>query len=224
MLVIGPNSPHVDRFIGLIISLVHEVVFLGEEKLHTTYPVKQHILSFRSFNPFVIWQNSRALKRIVAAENPDIIHIQQVNRVAFLTARALNVLKRKYVITAWGTDVLVIPKKNPVYRRMTKTVLKNAAFITADSKDMVEAIHQLAPGKKTGLVLLGITPLGSEKKEKIVYSNRALFPLYNIQSVVDTFADFYQSNPDWKLVIAGTGPEEQALKERVQKAGLTDVV
>jgi glycosyltransferase involved in cell wall biosynthesis len=224
ILVIGPSSTHVDRFIGLVIPFYEDVVYVGESILETTHSIRQHKVNFRSANPFSIFSNSARLKKIIEAENPDEIHIQQVNRVAFLASRVLRSLGRKFVVTAWGSDVLLIPKKNFFYGWMTKQVLKRAAFITADSQDMIQAIKKLAPDKPVELVLFGITPIPIKSKEKIIYSNRALYPLYNIEGVIDEFIEFSKTFSNWKLVIAGTGPSEAALISRVKNAGLQESV
>lgn len=220
ILVIGPSSTHVDRFIGLVIPFFDDVVYVGETALETSHSIRQYKVNFRSANPFSVFSNSSRLKKIIQAENPDQIHIQQVNRVAFLTSRVLKSLDRKFVVTAWGSDVLLIPKKNFFYGWMTKQVLKRAAYITADSEDMIQAIKKLAPGKSVELVLFGITPIPVKSKEKIIYSNRALYPLYNIESIVDEFIEFNKLVSGWKLIIAGTGPSEPALRNRVKNAGI----
>lgn len=224
IVIIGPDSTHVDRFIGLIISRYDDVVYIGETRLKTRHAIRQHIISFRTSNPFAIKKGQRKLKKIITVENPNHIHIQQVNRVAFFASHVLRSLGRKFVVTAWGSDVLVIPKKNFFFRWMTKRVLKRAAFITADSNDMINAIQKLAPGKRTELILFGITPIGGKQKEKIIYSNRALFNLYNINGVLDEFFEFKKSNPEWRLIIAGTGPQENELKMKATNTEFFDSI
>jgi L-malate glycosyltransferase len=224
LLVIGPSSTHVDRFIGLVKSSFDEMVFIGEEQLKTNHDVRQILISFRSLNPFTILKNRNRLKKIIQNENPTIVHIQQVNRVAFIASGILKKLQMKFVVTAWGTDVLVIPKKNPVYKGMTISVLKRADAVTADSKDMIEAIKILSPETNTELIFFGVVPLGFEKKEKIIYSNRSLYEIYRIDKIIEEFASFSKTHPEWKLFIAGTGPLESALKNQVENLKINDAV
>ena len=224
ILVIGPGSTHVERFIGLVLPLFDEVVYVGESRIDENLPVRQHIINFRSVNPFGLDKTSRRLRTLIEGENPAVIHIQQVNRVAYFASRVLKRLSRKFILTAWGSDVLVIPQKNIFFRWMTKTTLRRAAWVTADSRDMLEAICRLAPGSQVDLVLFGIAPLGYTGKEKLIYSNRALFPLYNVETIVDEFIVFSRSNAGWQLVIAGTGPNELSLKEKVKQSGIRDQI
>src|SRR5688500_17519569 len=100
LLVIGSNSPHVSRFINLVKDLFDEIVYVGESTLETDLPIRQHLINFRSFNPFNLLSSSKKLRQIIDKENPDLTHIQQVNRVAFAASRHLVHLKRKYVVTA----------------------------------------------------------------------------------------------------------------------------
>ncbi len=131
---------------------------------------------------------------------------------------------RKYVVTAWGSDVLIAPHRNRFYKKITNFVLNHAAFVTADSEHMIQAIEQLSPGIRCELVYFGIEPILPGAKEKIVYSNRSLKELYNIGQVIDEFAEFHKQNPDWKLVIAGQGNQEDMLRKKVVQGQLSDHV
>jgi len=224
ILVIGPSSTHVARFICLVNDLFDEVVYIGEAKLETNVSIRQHLINFRSRNPFNIWKNFRKLKQIIETENPDFTHIQQVNRVAFMASRILGSAKRKHAVTAWGSDVLVIPEKSIFYKKMTQRVLDHASFITADSADMISVISKLTDNKNCHLVFLGIDPIQSLPKEKIIFSNRALYELYNINGVILEFNEFQKSNPDWKLVIAGVGDKSDRLKMLVDDLKLNEKI
>lgn len=224
LLVIGPNSTHVVRFIHLVKNLFDYIIFVGENHITSNDVTRQHLVNFRSKNPFTIWKNYKILKKIIQSENPDITHIQQVNRVAFMAARSLFKLKKKYVVTAWGSDVLLIPTKSALYKKMTQFVLNNSETITADSADMISAITKLAPDKITELIFFGVEPLKSLPKEKIIFSNRALFELYNINKVILEFYEFQKNYPDWKLIIAGTGEKSEQLKMLVDDLKLTDKI
>lgn len=220
ILVIGPSSVHVSRFINLVRDLFDEVVFIGEGELTTDFPVKQHIVNFRAVNPVSIWKNYQKLARIIASENPTVTHIHQVNRLAYAASRILNKQKRKGVITAWGSDVLLIPKRHWLFKRMTVDVLNKAAFITADSGHMITEIQKLTRNKNIDLVFFGIDPIPPLPKEKMVYSNRALEELYNIDRIIDAFFEFNQTHPDWKLVVASTGKKQDALQTQVKQLGI----
>lgn len=224
LLVIGPSSVHVSEFIKVVKELFDEVVYLGEAKLETDADIRQLYINFRSKNPISIWKNYRKLNRLIESENPTVTHILQVNRVAYFSSRVLSAAKRIHVVSAWGSDVLLIPKKNLVFRKMVERVLNHATFITSVSKNLVAEINKLSSNKNCRLVFFGIEPIKSLPKEKIVYSNRALEELYNLAGIVDEFNEFQKTNPDWKLVIAGKGKLENEIRERVKELKLESKV
>jgi len=224
ILVIGPSSIHVTRFINLVKDLFDEVVYVGEAQLETKHNVRQHLINFRSSNPFFIWKNYRKLKRIIETENPIVTHIQQVNRIAYMAARILSAKNRKNVVTAWGSDILLVPKRSRVFKIMTKRVLDGASYITADSNNMISEINKLTSNRNFKLVFFGIEPIKSLPKEKIIYSNRALQELYNIETIIEEFNVFQMLHPDWRLVIAGSGALNDLLREKVKSLNIDSKV
>jgi L-malate glycosyltransferase len=219
LLVIGPNSPHVARFLNLVKDLFAEVVYVGEDDFNSDVPVRRYKINFHTANPFLLLRNYRELKKIIERENPTITHIHQVNRVAYLASKILSPGK-KHVVTAWGSDVLLVPKRNSFFRKIIQNVLRNASYITADSVDMINAIERLSGNNNRELVFFGIDQLDPLPKEKIVYSNRSLKELYNIGGIIDEFFEFQKSNPGWKLIIAGNGPEKEALVAKTKQLGI----
>lgn len=224
ILIIGPSSTHVSRFIELIKDLFDEIVFVGEDYLKADDSIRQHRVNFRSTRPAEINRNYNKLRSIINGENPTITHIHLVNRVAYMASRILSREKRLHVVTTWGSDVLVVPQKSTIYRSMVKRVLKYADFITADSRDMMAHISQLTSNKNTGLVYFGVEPLKSLPKEKIIFSNRALLPIYNIEGIIQEYYGFHKLYPDWKLIIAGVGDKRSELQTLVEGLGLTSQI
>lgn len=57
-----------------------------------------------------------------------------------------------------------------------------------------------------------------------VLSLARLAPEKRLLSLIDGFAELHSSRPEATLTLAGTGPEEGALRDQVERLGLTDVV
>jgi L-malate glycosyltransferase len=221
----GAKSIHVSSYITALDGGKEEIHLLSEEACNFKGVEHEWHVSFRSKNPFTIWKNVRKLKRILAKVNPEIIHVHQVNRLAYFVTKAASKLRIPVVTTAWGSDVLVIPKQNKFFRTLVTKSLKRSAIVTADSQEMIAAMIELVP-QQTKYVHLqyGIDPVTPAEKEKIVYSNRLHTPLYRIDQVVRYFRTFSESYPDWQLVIAATGPETTTLEELVTELGLDEKV
>ncbi len=161
--------------------------------------------------------------------NPDIVHIHQLNSVAFFSFKALKRTQVPIVCTAWGSDVLILPQKNPFMRRMVQGSIRSATALTSDSVHMAERIKELAFPKEPDITIcnFGVSePLYDLPKENIIYSNRLHKPLYRIDKIIQAFAKFSSrvEGKDWKLVIGAVGSETERLKELVTNLGLDEQV
>lgn len=220
ILQVGPNSVHVSSFVSAIISEQNELFLLSEESCDFEGIKKNYVVSFRTINPIKIVRNNFKIKQILNEIQPDFIHIHQVNRLAFFVSIIARKLNIRVVTTAWGSDVLLVPKKNLIYRFLVKKSLQNSNVVSADSNDMIDAMKNLFPVGDYRLLQYGIDPIESAEKENIVYSNRLHEPLYRISQVINYFAEFIKSNPNWILVIAGTGSETENLQKHTSELKL----
>jgi glycosyltransferase involved in cell wall biosynthesis len=171
-----------------------------------------------------LFKSYRLLKNYIKSLNPDLIHIHQVNRLAYFVSKVAHVLSIPVVTTAWGSDVLLIPKKNAFFHFLVKQTLKRSKVVTADSHNMIDAMNKIVSSDKYILLQYGIDPIQPEEKQTIVFSNRLHKKLYRIDKVIDYFNEFVQLHAEWKLVIGGTGEETEALLKQVEKLNLTDKV
>jgi len=225
ILQVGSKSVHVSSYIAALNDGTQEIHLLAEEACNFKGVDREWHVSFRSVNPLSVWKNARKLKQIIAKVNPEVIHIHQVNRLAYFVTKAAAKQRIPVVTTAWGSDVLVVPKQNKFFRALVTKSLKRSAVVTADSQEMIAAMKELVPhGSKYVHLQYGIDPITPAEKEKIVYSNRLHKPLYRIDQVVRYFHTFSESYPDWKLVIGATGPETTTLEELVSDLGLDEKV
>lgn len=221
----GSNSIHVSSYIGALSARMPEIHLLAEEQCHFKGVAHEWHVNFRSLNPVSVLQNMRKLRQLLTDLKPDVIHIHQVNRLAYFVTRAAARLNVPVVMTAWGSDVLLIPKQNRFFRFLVQKSLQRASIVTADSQDMIAAMMELDPVKEKYVWLqYGIDPVTPAEKEKIVYSNRLHKPLYRVDKIVRYFSEFSVLYPDWKLVIAATGPQTTDLEELVDQLGVDEQV
>ncbi len=226
ILVVGSNSVHVINFIKLIAPLFENICYLGNEKLDKIddLPIKQYLVNSKNY--LSINKNISVIRKIFTDEQPDIVHIHQVNKLAIQTVFALHKMA-KIVTTAWGSDVLIEPKKNIIKRAAVKYVLRNSNYCTADSKNMLDVMRQIEPKiKNSKHAVFGIDVISCEinQKENIIYSNRLLKPLYNIDIIIGEFNTFLKSNPNWLLIIGADGFKKEELELLVKKLNLSEKV
>lgn len=215
IIIVGPNSGHVQNFILLIKKFFNEIVFIGEEPTDFKYITKSYVLSFRSKNPLVLLKNRAKLLDIFKKEKANFIHIHSANRVAFVVTSLAKKINSKIITTTWGSDVLLVPKKHFISKKMVQFILNHSDYITADSQEMITTIKTLTINTNIKQVLFGITPLTPKEKEKIIYSNRLHKPLYNIDKIIDEFYFFSKKHPEWKLIVGAIGSETENLKQKV---------
>lgn len=223
LFIVGSDSIHVHNFIALIKDYFDDILLLTDFN-HREYSVKTVAVDFRlNTNSF---KNIKRIENIVTTFQPTVVHIHQANSYAFLTLLAIRNHKIKKVLTAWGSDILINPKRNLFFKLMTQYSLKSADYITADSNIVLEEASRLVSGKlKTYNINFGIEKVECMyPKENIIYSNRLHKDIYNIDKIIISFSKFIENNNNWKLVIAGRGSDTEKLKALVEKLKLSDYV
>ena len=224
VLVVGSDSVHVRGFLESIKNEDININFLSEVPV-SWYEGKEVVISTRSKNPIKLLKAYFSIKKYIKAVNPDIIHCHQINRFAFVIACIAKKQKIKLIATAWGSDVLLVPQKNWIFKKMVQFVLKTASVVTADASSMIQAMEKLVPAKNKYISWqYGINTIEPKEKQKIIYSNRLHKPLYRIDQIILYFVDFLKTNPDWTLVIGATGSETENLKQLVKSNNIEKMV
>lgn len=231
ILIVGSNSIHCKRYINVLIaSKCFDLFFITNQPVDgLTIPQVSIDFSLKNLGA------AKQIFKCLELWRPDIIHIHQANSYAWHTIRALKKLdyRPKIILTTWGSDILVLPHKNKIFRRMVIYNLRHADIITADALFMSNSIRELL-GKivcPIHILNFGIENLPQKQdlllKEKIILSNRLHKKLYRIDTIIQAFAQLIQLqmiDKDYRLVIAANGEELPVLKAQVDKLGIKDHV
>lgn len=221
LLLIGSNAgnAHLRNYLNLVRNYFDEVLVVSDYAVDFA-PCER--VSFSLKNPFQVLRSIRQLKHIIRDYQPSIIHVHQANSYAFIAGMA-NVSKVPLVLTAWGSDVLMLPNKSPFHRWLVRKSLQSAQVLTADSAEMVDAIRKL--GIKTEVVQanfgvdLDLSATPTSERPMVFYSNRMHEPLYRIETIIEGMAEYLQSG-DGELIIAGKGSMTKVLQEKVHTLGI----
>lgn len=225
VLMAGEAAVHLRNFGKAMRPYLQSMPVITETPLDLPEADRLEIVSLRSQNPLSWWKAYRTIFRILREERPDIVHLHQVNRLALIVTLVADRLKIPVVTTAWGSDVLLVPFRNAIYRALTTRVLRSSRTVTADAQVMIEAMMKLVADESKYIWLqYGIDPVHPQTKEKIIYSNRLHRPLYNIDTIIRDFAAFVANHPDWKLVVGATGPETDRLVSLAKELGCKDKI
>lgn len=212
LLLVGSSlgSVHLKNYYNLIKDEFDDILIVTESEIDYC---AHKIADFSISKPWKIPSRIRKVKHIIDEFDPDIIHVHQANSVAYITGKA-NKGKKPLLLTAWGSDVLILPQRGILFKKMVSKSLQMADAITVDADYMASAIRKFEENKTIHNVNFGIEldNVTIPEKEKIIYSNRLHQDLYNIDKVIAGFAEFQRSYSDWKLVVAANGPLTDSLK------------
>lgn len=221
LLVLGPDSPHTEKFIQMIYKDIDCSLITSKTSYRGNYKCPSLTIKHKSISGVYsiiksLWSNSSSDFK------HDYIHVHFINFTAFI----VTLFARKPVIvTAWGSDILLVPHKNIIYRMIVKYVISKALIVTSNSAEVMQyAIRYLEPVVKVEKIHFGISEFCTKTpwadKENIIYSPRNHADLYNISEVIDAFKRFHVSNKKWRLVISGAEHPINTPKLKKQSKGL----
>jgi len=240
-----PGPEHTQRWIRYFADAGHEVhLIISSDKLSLVGFEKINIHLLKRFGPhtrtvnYII--NSIPLviqfNRLIKSINPDIIHVHQISDLALL-----GLINRFHplVVTPWGSDVLIAPKKSKISRYIVKNVLKKADLITCDAEHIKKPLIELGadPGK-IRLIYFGIDTQKFNPGQKdiqirkelgipgapIIISSRRLDSDCDVESLITAIPLVLKEFPEVIFVIAGVGSQAVKLKELAKSLGVSESV
>ncbi|MGC9436287.1 MAG: glycosyltransferase family 4 protein [Methanomicrobiales archaeon] len=173
----------------------------------------------------------RKIHALVRRIQPDIIHAHFVAKFGF----HLPLLRfRPSVVSAWGDDILILPKKSRLISLFTRAVLRYVDLVYAVSRNIQAHIVDDfgIDAEKTRYMPFGIdtdafSPPSKERGdtgEITIFSNRGFFPVYDTATLIEGFECAYRQDPRLRLILKGGGPERKQMRELVREGGLEDIV
>ncbi|MFC2060353.1 glycosyltransferase [Chloroflexota bacterium] len=179
--------------------------------------------------------------RLLHKIHPDIIHAHYINTFGILAGLYSRLCGfRPIILTAWGSDVLVDPKKSEMFRRkLQRLAVHQADLITCDAEHMIEVLTRLGaapekielvyfgtdtgkfqPGKKNPELLKKLGLTGSP----VVISLRSFTPIYDVESLIKAIPFVLKEVSGVDFVIAGDGPQRSYLENLAGELGVLDYV
>jgi len=190
--------------------------------------VEQRVLSPVARSVDWLWRVGEA-RRHLADLAPDIVHAHYITSYGTLAARCA---RHPLVMTAWGSDILVTPRKNPAMRWLTGWSLRQADLLTGDSLDLLDEIARYRPRAPLRQIHWGAdmatfrpTDWNSKRGFQIA-SLRSWEPNYHVDTIVDAVSVLLQRQPaaGVHLHLLGGGSQEEALRAQARSLDMTDAV
>jgi glycosyltransferase involved in cell wall biosynthesis len=167
------------------------------------------------------------IKRLVREIKPDILNAHYLTSYGLIGA-LINY--RPFVVSTWGSDILVTPYRNLAYRMLTNYVIKKCNLLTSDSEFMSNKIIELG-GEKNKVIT---APMGidskifnsNEKKplERVIsfLSMRTLIKNSNVDIIISAFYKLSQEVKNIELTIVNDGDTRKELEATVNELSLND--
>jgi L-malate glycosyltransferase len=166
------------------------------------------------------------LKRIA----PDVFHAHYLVEHGFYGALAGV---HPLVVSAWGSDVLVEPRRDAISRWIARWTVARADLVTSNNAHMARRIGDLgALPAKVEVVTLGADRYDLERagdsvnrrepdasRAPVILSTRAHEPLYNIAEIIDAQAIAVRARAGVRLIVAHGGSQTAALRTRAAAGG-----
>ncbi|OWY39058.1 glycosyl transferase family 1 [Xenophilus sp. AP218F] len=227
--VVGSASIHTWRFLQGIAPHADEIFLACNGAVPAERRPANLVGELRVDFSLKAFSSAGRLRRWLAETRPDLVHVHQANSVAWHARRALQGSGLPMLLTAWGSDVLLLPEQNPLLRAMVRGNLRAATAVTSDSLYMAAKIRELAGDCRIRLLGYGVDALPPAAppaaKKKQVLSCRLHKPLYRIDAILRGWQAVEQSGgcDDWNLVVAASGGETENLKQLASALGLKRV-
>ncbi|WP_246542690.1 glycosyltransferase family 4 protein [Paludibacterium yongneupense] len=225
LMVVGSASIHTWRFLSGIAPYAREVwLACNGEPPPEHRPANLAGVCRLDFSLTAFGTASR-LRRWAQAVSPSLVHVHQANSVAWHARRALGGSPVPRVLTAWGSDVLLLPQRNAWFARMVRGNLLAADAVTSDSLYMAARIRELsAKPMRIEMLNYGMDALppavDCAAKPRRVLSCRLHKPLYRVDAIVRAWGEIEARHPDWSLTVAASGEQSEALKRLALELGL----
>lgn len=204
-----------------------EIILLSchESKQNFSNRVKVIKLPFRP--PYGYLLNFRKVKNIFKEFKPQMIHAFYATGYGFLARITFH---RKIIISLWGSDILLFPKKSIFHYFLLKFILKGAKFLTSTSKCMIDEYKKMNLKKKIYHIPIGVNTNNflktKNKNEKIILGTiKSLDYIYGIDTLIKIYYEFTnRTHLDSELHIYGTGNELSKLSKLALDLGIADKV
>lgn len=231
-------SVHTRRWVAAVVDRGAEAIVITRQPAEV--PGAKEVIAIAPGSDKLTWFKALPELRRVAREvaqrfQPTLVHGHYVTSYGLWAA--MCGLKLPTVLTAWGSDILVTPRESRLMRLVVAWSLRHADLITADSFDMIDEIsryhpqapcHQILWGADTDVFTPALVDVDApaEPKHFDIVSLRSWEPNYNIDTIVEAFAQFAAQRPQARarLHLLGGGSLSDALRAQVAQLGLQDQV
>ena len=223
------NSPHFYKWYKELIKKYDVYVVSFNENSTYQYSKCYIFSSYVAENGgnYNILRHLVSVYRLLKVIRPSIVNAHYLTSYGFIASLLSIVLPFRLVSSAWGSDILVTPKRNYIWLLVTKFVLRQSEFVTSDSLNMSGEIQKIYNCKVVTFPM-GIDEkcISYNSKKNSIYtflSLRNLIPNSNIDVIIKAIAVVSEQH-NVQLIVANDGCDRFKLGALVKELGLCGVV
>ena len=201
---------------GCIVNIISfEKAEIEGVNVHYIKPIRREISAnsadSKSFSYMI---RAHKVKKILNSIKPDIVHAHYATGYG-LTGALCGI--RPFIISTWGSDICLAPKKNKLFKYILKYNLGKADYITATSHNLTRETS-LYTDKKIMTIPFGVDTIKFSKKGKGISNKitigivKSLEEVYGIRFLIEAFAKIASKYSNIELLIVGDGPLKNELK------------
>ncbi len=236
-------APHTRRWAKWFALKGHEVHVIsfnceslpnyGPVTTHKVWEYKNNSFTFLRILKFIIILFR--IKKIINLFPPDIIHAHSAGGYAWAAA----LIRRKpFVITPWGTDLLVDINNSKLNYWLTSKSLTSSDLVTTDGYHFVEILTSLGVKKEK----IYVHPFGTNLKHfypikdftervilhisddaPVIISTRTLNPVHDVETFIRAIPDVIKILPTSIFIIVGDGIERTRFEDLVAELNISNV-
>lgn len=172
------------------------------------------------------------VRRLMRQIRPDLVHSHDAGSYAWM---GMFSGVRPFVITPWGSDILIHIHESLVTRLFTVWALRRSSLVQAEGEDTRQALLRLGVAPRN----IAVVPIGVDVRKfspgkpalgflesrglvnsQIVVSTRTPNPVHDVESTVRAAAIVLEKAPQVKFLMVGGGSEMQSLQKLADSLGI----
>ncbi len=210
--IANANSSNTRKFVEPLIARGDDVYLFTYQSANRPYPGIHALVDLtRRLNipkiRWLIW--GIYLRKTIHDIKPDVVHAHQITAAGWL---GVMTQYHPFVITGWGSDLLIEPQKSFFRRFLVQVALKRCDRLIVPSPELETVAREIGTRtQKIRFVPWGIDSrifnttindraqtrdeIGIEQNSEVIFCPRAIKPLYNIDILISAIANLAQSFP-----------------------------
>jgi glycosyltransferase involved in cell wall biosynthesis len=136
-----------------------------------------------------------------------------------------------WVLSTWGSDIMVLPERSTLHMRRTTAVIASADYITSDADVMTRRLVELGAASERvvtfpfGVDLSVFFPENpADRTGPRLLSNRQLEAVYDVRSIIAAFPQVLREESGAMLTVAGGGSLDKDLRSAAARVAPVSVI